>query len=121
MKKSEVKTKLTTIVSALDEKKGLNLVVLYVEPTSGYTDYLVFVSGTSVQHNRTLSDHTLQRLEEEGFGRFFAEGEHYARWILIDAGSVIVQIMLDEIRDYYDIESLWRDAPRLDSKQVFAL
>jgi len=120
MKGSDSRGKLRAVVSALEEKKGVNLTVLHVDSASGYTDHLVFVTGTSVQHNRTLADYTLRRLKEEGFGRFFAEGEQSGRWVLIDAGSVIVQVMLDEIRDYYDIESIWRDAPRLDPKDILS-
>ncbi len=118
MKKSEETKKLGAIVMALEEKKGLNLVVLSVDHLSGYTDHLIFVTGTSVQHNKTLAEHTLRSLKDGGWGKYSAEGEQNARWILIDAGSVIVQIMLDEIRDYYDIESLWRDAPRLSPQDI---
>lgn len=120
MTASEVARKLRTVVTALDEKKAVNLTVLHIDSPSGYTDYMIFVTGTSVPHNKTLADHTLHSLKDGGFGRYYAEGEQNARWILIDAGSVIVQIMLDDMRDYYDLESIWRDAPRIDPKQILA-
>ncbi len=121
MKKGEESRKLSVIVAALEEKKGVNLAIFAVERLSGYTDHLIFVTGTSVQHNRTLAEHTLRSLKNNGIGKYSAEGEQNARWILIDAGSVVVQIMLDEIRDYYDIESIWRDAPRLDPREVLVV
>lgn len=118
MTTSEVARKLRTVVTALDDKKGVNIVVLHIDSPSGYTDYMIFVTGTSIQHNKTLADNVLRMLKDEGFGRYYAEGEQNARWILLDAGSVIVQIMLDEMRDYYDLESIWMDAPRLDIKDI---
>lgn len=121
MRKGEESKKLNVIVTALEEKKGVNLTILSVDRLSGYTDHLIFVTGTSVQHNRTLAEHTLRSLKSKGIGKYSAEGEQNARWILIDAGSVVVQIMLDEIREYYDIESIWRDAPRLDPREVLVL
>jgi len=121
MKKGEESRKLSVIVAALEEKKGVNLAIFAGERRSGYTAHLIFVSGTSVQHNRTLAEHTLRSLKNNGIGKYSAEGEQNARWILIDAGSVVVQIMLDEIRDYYDIESIWRDAPRLDPREVLVV
>lgn len=115
---NEVARKLRTVVTALDEKKAVNMTILHIDSPSGYTDYMIFVTGTSIPHNKTLADNTLRTLKEGGFGRYYAEGEQNARWILLDAGSVIVQIMLDEMRDYYDLESIWGDAPRLDIKEI---
>ncbi len=115
---NEVARKLRTVVTALDEKKAVNMTILHIDSPSGYTDYMIFVTGTSIPHNKTLADNTLRMLKEGGFGRYYAEGEQNARWILLDAGSVIVQIMLDEMRDYYDLESIWTDAPRLDIKEI---
>lgn len=114
MPETELLPKLRAIVMALDEKKAVNTAVFSIEASSGYTDYMIVVTGTSTQHNRTLADHTLRVLKEAGFSGASSEGEQHARWILVDAGSVIVHIMLDELRDYYDLESLWPKAPRVD-------
>ncbi len=106
--------KLKKVVEALNEKKGINIMAFDVDEKSGYTDYMVFVSGTSIQHNQTMSDFLQRELKKEGFIRPLIEGAQSSKWILVDAGDIIVNIMLDEIRDYYHLEDIWSDSPKVD-------
>jgi ribosome-associated protein len=106
--------KLRTIVETLNDKKGINLVAFDVDKQSGYTDYMVFVTGTSIQHNKTMSDAIARALKTDGFSRPIQEGDKNSRWILIDAGDIVVNVMLDEIRHYYDLETLWADSAKVD-------
>lgn len=110
--------KLKTIVEALNDKKGINLMAFDVDEQSGYTDYMVFVTGTSIQHNKTMSDAIARALKTDGFSRPIQEGDKNSRWILIDAGDVVVNVMLDEIRHYYDLETLWSDSAKIDLNTI---
>ena len=112
-KKIESNEKLKTVINALEKKKGVNIVALDVSEESGYTDVMVFVTGTSVQHNKTLSDSVRRSLKTDGFSRPVVEGEQHASWVLIDAGDVVCHIMLEEIRQYYDLELAWSSSSKI--------
>ncbi|MBP5406912.1 ribosome silencing factor [bacterium] len=106
--------KLETILRTLSDKKGVNIMAFDVEKKSGYTDVIVFVTGTSTQHNTTMADSLLRELKNAGFAKPLIEGETSAKWILVDAGSVIVNIMLEELRDYYSLEDIWNGCSKID-------
>jgi len=106
--------KLKTIVEVLNDKKGINLMAFDVDEQSGYTDYMIFVTGTSIQHNKTMSDAVARALKTDGFSRPIQEGDKNSKWILIDSGDVVVNVMLDEIRHYYDLETLWTECEKID-------
>jgi ribosome-associated protein len=113
MTKKEM-SKLKKVINTLCDKKGVNIVAFDVDKQSGYTDYMVFVTGTSIQHNNTMSDALMRELKTAGFLKPLVEGSNSAKWILIDAGDVVVNIMLDEIRDYYSLEDIWVDSRKVD-------
>lgn len=106
--------KLKKIIETLNDKKGINIVVFDVDKQSGYTDYMVFVTGTSIQHNTTMSDSLVRELKTAGFSKAMIEGSGSAKWILIDAGDIVVNVMLDEIRDYYNLEDIWNHSKKVD-------
>jgi ribosome-associated protein len=107
-------SKLKKVIESLQDKKGINIMVFDVDEKSGYTDYMVFVSGTSIQHNNTMSDHVQRELKTGGYSRPLVEGANSLKWILVDAGDIVVNIMLDEIRDYYHLEDIWSDSVKID-------
>lgn len=107
-------TKLKKVIETLNDKKGVNIVVFDVDTQSGYTDHMVFVTGTSVQHNTTMSDALVRELKTAGYSKALVEGSGSSKWILIDAGDVIVNVMLDEIRDYYNLEEIWSHSKKVD-------
>lgn len=112
--------KLETVLKTLNDKKGINLAAFDVDKQSGYTDFMVFVTGTSVQHNSAMSDALLDELKIAGFGKPLTEGSGNAKWILVDAGSVVINIMLEEFRDYYDLESIWSSCAKVDLKSYLS-
>ncbi|HPA56923.1 MAG TPA: ribosome silencing factor [bacterium] len=113
MTKNEM-SKLKKVISTLSDKKGINITVFDVDRQSGYTDYMVFVTGTSIQHNNTMSEALMRELKTAGFNKPLVEGSSSAKWILLDAGDVVVNIMLDELRDYYSLEDIWVDSSKVD-------
>lgn len=108
--------KLGSVLRILADKKGVNIAVFDVDKKSGYTDFMVFVTGTSTQHNITMSDALLTGLKADGFTKPLIEGQASAKWVLVDAGSVVINIMLEELRDYYSLEDIWTGCPRVDTK-----
>jgi len=97
-----------------DDKKAEDIVVLDVKKISSITDYFVIASGTSEPHLRAISDEVIDKLREDYDLRPRAiDGNLQAAWLVLDYFDVIVHIMRNDVREHYDLESLWGDAPRV--------
>lgn len=78
------------------------------------TDVFVIGTGTSNRHVRSLADDVEERLRETGDRPLRKEGADFGRWVLLDYGDFVVHLFDGETRDFYDLERLWADAPRID-------
>jgi len=99
---------------AAEEKKAIDVLILDVREQTVLTDYFVIASAETAPHIRAITEAIDERVEAAGGRAYRREGRQEARWILLDYGSVIVHVMDEEVRDYYDLERLWKDAPRID-------
>lgn len=100
--------------AAAAEKNALDIEVLDVGDLLIITDFFVIMSGTSDRQVRTIFESIEERLRKMGVKPLGVEGEKDAKWIVLDYGSVVVHIFATEQREYYQLERLWRDAPRID-------
>jgi ribosome-associated protein len=78
------------------------------------TDVFVIGSGTSNRHVRSLADDVEMMLREHGERPLRREGAEYGRWVLLDYGDIVVHLFDAETREFYDLERLWADAPRIE-------
>lgn len=101
-------------VGAALDKKALDPVVVDLRGISSVADYFVIVTGTSDRHVQAVSQNVLDAFSSLGMKILGEEGMREGRWVLMDFGEVVVHVFLEDVRDYYDIERLWIDAPRLD-------
>jgi ribosome-associated protein len=76
------------------------------------TDYFLVTSGNSTRQVQAISQHVSRRMKEEGFRPFGIEGEGEGHWVLIDYGDVVIHIFYHPLREFYDLEGLWIEAPR---------
>ncbi len=101
-----------------ENKKAENVVVLDVREISSITDYFVIVSGTSEPHLRAVSDEIRDKLAEEHDLRPRAvDGTLQAAWLVLDYFDVIVHVMRGDVREHYNLEGLWSDAPRVKPRR----
>jgi len=101
-----------------DNKKAENIVVLDVRKLSSVTDYFVIASGTSEPHLRAIVDEITSRLREEhGVRPHAMDGTAHGAWVVLDYFDVIVHAMRHDVRERYDLEGLWGDAPRAKPKK----
>ena len=101
-----------------DNRKAENVVVLDVRDISSITDYFVIASGSSEPHLRAISEEIGDRLREEHGLRARVDGTLQAAWLVLDYFDVIVHIMRTDVREHYDLEGLWGDAPRVRGKRA---
>lgn len=98
--------------AALDRNAG-DGVVLDLRGLSDASDYFVVLSGDSDVHTRAIADSITDRLEsEEGETPAGVEGRSAGRWILLDYIDIVVHVFLPRVREFYQLERLWGDAPR---------
>ncbi|MDG4476625.1 ribosome silencing factor [Thiovibrio frasassiensis] len=100
-------------LAALD-KKAEDLVVLDVRGLSSFTDFFVIMSGRSTRHVQGLSQAVDEALRHKNVKDGNTEGFSEGHWVLLDYNDVIVHIFYSEDRNFYDIEGLWHDAPRVE-------
>lgn len=110
--------KLKTALKVALDKKAENPVVIDLRELTTLSDYFVVLSATSDTHARTIADEIKKKLKERGILPLSVEGYESANWILIDYGDVIVHIFRPEVRELYNLESLWMDAPRVEVSEL---
>jgi len=100
-----------------DNKKAEDIVVLDVRKLSSVTDYFVVCTGTSEPHLRAVVDEIIERLRaERGLRPRAIDGTLQTAWVVLDYFDVIVHVMRGDLRDRYDLEALWGDAPRVKGR-----
>jgi len=103
------------IAAAALEHKALNVEIIDVRGKVDYSDYVVVMSGRSDRQVNALSGNIEKELHEKLGARCIGiEGTPHGNWLLMDYGDVIVHIFHQDMRGYYDLESLWIDAARVD-------
>ena len=98
------------IQNALEDAKTQNIAVLDVRKISDFTDYMVIATGTSNRHVQSSADKVVETLRGHGVRPVGIEGKQLGDWVLIDFGDVVVHIMREQTRDFYNLEKLWSDA-----------
>lgn len=98
---------------ALDAKQGRDILILDMGRLLEILDLFVIASGTSKRQVRTLAEEVDLRLEERGRVPLRVEGMDTAEWLLLDYGDLAVHIFQPEAREFYALERLWGDAPRV--------
>ncbi len=106
----ELAKKLTQL--ALDHKAE-DLVILDVGKFSSYADFLVIASARSARHVQGVAEAVEEALYAEGIEPLGVEGKTEGQWVLMDYGDVVLHIFFEPVREVYDLEGLWLEAPRL--------
>ncbi|MCS1411857.1 MAG: Ribosomal silencing factor RsfS [Verrucomicrobia subdivision 3 bacterium] len=101
-----------------NNRKGESPTILDVRKLSSVTDFFFIVTGTSAPHIRAISDEVVDQFKKDHDVRPRSiDGRLTATWVAIDYNDVIVHILTRDMRDRYDLESLWGDAPRLKPRR----
>ena len=103
----------------VDEMKGTKIVVLDMLESLEIVDYFVIATGLNERHLRAIAGEIDVRVKkEDGILKNHAEGMKNERWVLMDYGAVVVHLFHPDAREYYDLEFLWAEAPRMEWKEA---
>ena len=106
------------------DKKAIDLVVVDLREISGYTDFFVICSGNTDRQAKAIHDSIHKGLKQQlGLLPRRVEGTQEARWVLMDYLDLVVHVFTPETRDFYRLEDLWGDQPRivLDPEELDAI
>lgn len=102
-----------TAAKLLDDKKGRDIVAVEIRDLTTLGDYFVIASGSSNTQVKALADAVEEGLSKLGLEPRRIEGYQSAMWVVLDYSDVIVHIFYEQTRDFYALERLWADAPRI--------
>jgi ribosome-associated protein len=94
------------------EKKAEEVILLDLRKISPPCDFFVICTGMSDAHVRAIADSVIDECKKNKVDIYHVEGNDSYRWVLIDFVDVVLHIFQPEVRDYYQLERLWGDAPK---------
>ena len=95
------------VLNLLDDMKAQDIVPLDVRDKTDITDYMILASGTSDRHVKALAEALIFQAKERGEPPLGSEGLQEGEWALVDLNTVVVHLMLPQVRAFYNLEGLW--------------
>lgn len=94
-------------VNALEDVKGDNIVVIDTHKSSSLFSKMIVCTGSSNRQVKSLAQNVALEFKNNNIDIIGIEGEDGGEWVLVDCGDVVIHVMLPQVRNYYDLESLW--------------
>jgi len=102
------------------EKKACDLVVMEVRELTSIADYFIICSGRSDRQVQSIAQGVDENLSAAGLSPLSVEGTNRGHWVLMDFSDVIVHIFYEPVREFYDLDGLWGDAPRIELPEPYS-
>ena len=117
--KSAIERALTLVGAALD-KKASQLVLLEVRDFTSIADYFIICSGRSDRQVQSIAQGIQEAAREAEIAVISIEGTSRGHWVLMDFADVIVHVFYQPVREFYDLEGLWADAPKVPLPEPYS-
>jgi ribosome-associated protein len=96
------------------DNKARDVIVLDMRSITPLYDFFVIATGSSRRQIHTMTEEIDDAMRERGDLRLSVEGYEASKWVVQDYGDVVIHLFTPETREYYGLEELWADAPRID-------
>lgn len=101
------------IVAFLNDRKAEDIVALDLREHANIADYFIIATGANTPHLKALHDGLQRMFKDAGFKGYQKQGVPESGWMIMDYQGVMVHIFERELREFYDLEKLWKDAPEV--------
>jgi ribosome-associated protein len=99
---------LAEIVNWLDEAKAEDVVSIPLEGKSSLGDYMIVATGRNDRHVGAIAEQLREKIKATGEPRVRVEGLKACDWVLIDTGDIIIHVFRPEVREFYNLEKMWK-------------
>ena len=107
-------------INAVMGKKAINMVVLDVRGLTSFSDIFIICSGRSNRQVSAIADYVQVNLKKHAIKPLSVEGKKEGHWVLLDYGHVVIHVFYEPVRAFYDLEGLWIDAKRIETKRFLS-
>lgn len=107
MSDCDQKTLTKLVKKSAEDLKAKDIVSIDVKGKATFTDAMIFITGTSTRHVKSIAQSVLDDVKKSGCVPIGMEGEADGDWVLVDLGDVVLHVMTQESREFYNIEELW--------------
>jgi ribosome-associated protein len=104
------------VLKILGDHKALDPVLLDVREHCSFADYFILCSGGSKRQVLALAQHMEEELAKAKVKPLGVEGKDEGLWVLMDYNTVVIHIFYQELREFYDLEGLWAEAPKISAR-----
>lgn len=101
---------LSFVLDKIDDLKARDIQTFNVTESSSITDYMVICSGNSKKHVQSIADHVASEAKQIENPPIGVEGLTEGEWVLVDMGPVVLHVMQEATRDFYQLEKLWQES-----------
>lgn len=113
----KLKEKTMISLTAAEDKKAYDLVILDLTEHSSITDYFMICSGRSTTQVKAIAEGIDEIMSKKKIRPLGIEGLSEAKWVLMDYDDLVIHVFHEETRTFYDLERLWGNAPRVDFEE----
>jgi ribosome-associated protein len=104
------------ITAYLDDRKAEDIIVLDLRQHANIAEYFIIATGANKPHLKALYDGLQRCYKDHGYKGFQKAGMPDSGWMVFDYQGIMVHVFERELREFYDLEKLWKDAPRIQTE-----
>ena len=97
-------------LNTLDDMKAKEILSLDIRDISNFADWFIIATASSSRNAKAISNKIIEEVKLNKLHVIGVEGQEDSEWVLIDCGDIVINVMQQEAREFYDLESLWGEA-----------
>ena len=96
-------------LDTLDDMKAKNILSLDIRDISNFADWFIIATASSSRNAKAISNKIIEEVKLNKLHVIGVEGQEDSEWVLIDCGDIVINVMQQEAREFYDLEKMWSE------------